>query len=454
MADSRARPAPLAKGGLLGSAADLLSDPLNTLLEGYHAYGGIVRFRIGPPGSPEIHGVSGPAALQHILVSNAANYRKDDRLYDAVRHVVGDSLLTNQDELWTRQKKLIHPLFTARQVNGYVPQMSALVARMAARWRRDAPATVDLHAEMNELTLRVLCAVMFGGEAEEIIQVIADDWPTVGEAVAHRAFSAVRLPDAWPTPRARRLAGARRRLFGACDQLIGARRGRPAGSRAPDLLDLLLKATGADGALSDEEVREQLVVFLVGGYDTTATTLAYAFHHLGSRPGLQRRVKQEAERLPRSGTSLDAAALPDLRYTGMVLKETLRLYPAAPVFGRNAVRADTVAGVHVPAGAQLLISPWVLHRDPGLWPDPGVFDPDRFAHGDDEARHSLAWLPFGAGPRLCIGRHFSLAEATVALATLVREFAFTCDATALTAPTVRPVLMPTSPMIATISPHP
>jgi cytochrome P450 len=195
-------------------------------------------------------------------------------------------------------------------------------------------------------------------------------------------------------------------------------------SQDEEWLGLLLDARDGGSALTDAEVRDQVLVFLLAGHETTSTALTFTLHLLGRHPDVQRRVRAEVDAVVGAATptAQHAAALD---YTAMVLKEAMRLYPSAPVIGRRAVGDDEICGYRIPAGSDVWVSPWVVHRHPAFWDEPARFDPERFAAGRDKARHRYAWLPFGGGPRACIGQHFSMLESAIALAMLVREFEFT-----------------------------
>ncbi|HEX7266691.1 MAG TPA: cytochrome P450, partial [Streptosporangiaceae bacterium] len=175
--------------------------------------------------------------------------------------------------------------------------------------------------------------------------------------------------------------------------------------------------------LTDREVRDQVLVFLLAGHETTSTALTYTLHLLGRHPDVQHRVRAEADTIAgdRALTAQDASVL---GYTTMVVKEAMRLYPSAPFLGRQAVQDDQIGGYHVPAGADVVLAPWITHRHPAFWERPEGFDPQRFTPEQEKARHRYAWFPFGGGPRGCIGQHFSMLESVIALATLVRDFQF------------------------------
>jgi cytochrome P450 len=415
------RQAPVVPGSfLLGSALELRDDMLGACERAFHTYGEVVRFRFGPPGQRrELCGVFHPDGAHRVLAGNAANYRKDNPFYAEIRGTFGDGLLTSQDDDWQRQKRFIQPLFTHRRVVGYAAAMADQIEELIRRWRGRPAGVVDLHAEMTRLTLRIVCRVLFGNDVEQVLPVVQRSFGPLGESVLRRAVAPLRLPLAWPTGNNRQLIRAREELRGACDAIIAAR--RATGSDAPDLLGLLLDARDSGSALSDAEVRDQVLVFLLAGHETTSTALTYTLDLLGRHPEIQQRVRAEVDTVdgvPSAGTA------GTLTYTTMVLKEAMRLYPSAPLTGRRSVADDEINGYLIPGGTDLMVAPWVTHRHPAFWEDPDRFDPMRFTPEREKARHRYAWYPFGGGPRACIGQHFSMLESTIALAGLLQHFEF------------------------------
>jgi cytochrome P450 len=400
----------------VGNALQLRADMLGTCERAFRAYGDVVRFRLGPPRlGREMTVLFHPDAAQRVLAGNAAAYRKDNVFYAEIRDAFGDGLLTSQDETWQRQKRFLQPLFTPRRVTGYAGVMAAQVRETVAQWSAQPAAERDLDEAMTRLALRIVCRVLFGDDLGRAMPVVQRWFGPLGEAVRRRGMSPVRLPAGWPTPLNRQLARARRELFGVCDRIIAERRARGGGGQ--DMLGLLLDARDNGAALTDAEVREQVLVFLLAGHETTSTALTYTLDLLGRHPGVQERVRAEADA---AGDAPDAPRT----YTTMVLKEAMRLFPSAPLTGRRAVADDEIGGYAVPAGSDVMVVPWVTHRHPAFWDDPDRFDPDRFAPGRQPA-HRYAWYPFGGGPRACIGQHFSMLESTIALTGLVRAFTFT-----------------------------
>ncbi|MCA1655470.1 MAG: cytochrome P450 [Pseudonocardiaceae bacterium] len=325
-------------------------------------------------------------------------------------------LLTSQDDEYRRQRRLIQPLFTRRQVDRYAEVMCDEVSRAIQDWGPQ----VDVAEESTRLALGVVARILFGTDIDAAVDVIQRCFPVLDEYTTRRGFSPRSIPRRWPTPANRRAAAAQRELSRVCDRITAER--RASGSDADDLLGLLARATDADGdRLAATEVRDQVLIFLLAGHETTATSLAFALHLLARHPAAQATAREEVDRVlgGRTPTAADLDALP---YTTMVLKESMRLYPAASMIGRRAVVDTTIDGYRIPAGADVYVSPWVTHRHPSYWDDPERFDPERFTPEREESRPRYAWFPFGGGPRACIGLHFSMLESVLALAVVLQAY--------------------------------
>ncbi|MFD8144185.1 cytochrome P450 [Streptomyces sp. NPDC059708] len=418
---------------LLGSLLELKADALGTYLRAQRRHGDVVRIDVGPPGlRMEMYCVFSAEGAQQVLASEAANFRKDNPFYEEIRESFGNGLLTAQDADYLRQRRLVQPLFTRRRVDGYAGAVAEEAAATLASWARARDGIVDVSDEMMHLALRAVSRILFGADTDATVDVVHRCFPVITEYVLRRGYSPLNSPRSWPTPGNRRAAAATEELYGVCDRIIAERRARgtdgpdgpdgPDGEPGEDLLTLLAGAQGSDGASFDAaELRDQVLIFLLAGHETTATSLAFALHLLGRHPEEQARAREEAVRVL-GGRTPEAADLERLPYLTRVLKEAMRLYPAAPVFGRNAVAATEIDGHAVPAGATVILAPWVTHRHPGYWSDPDRFDPDRFTPEAEAGRPRYAWFPFGGGPRACIGQHFSMLESVIALAMLLREY--------------------------------
>jgi cytochrome P450 len=251
--------------------------------------------------------------------------------------------------------------------------------------------------------------------------VLDSSFPVLNRHTFRRAMSPLASPASWPTPDNRRAARARQALYGIVDELIADR--KRAGADGDDLLSRLLRARDADTgeAMNVQQVRDEALIFLLAGHETTSTALTFTLHLLGRHPEEQERVHAEIDAaLDGRPPGVEEAAL--LARTTMALKEAMRLYPPAYAVGRLLVGGDEIAGYALPAGANVVVCQYATHRHPRFWERPEAFDPDRFTPEREQARHPYAYFPFGRGPRACIGSHFAMLEAVIALAVLLKRF--------------------------------
>lgn len=424
---SRGRAVPGPRGSFLsGLARELKRDQLGTYERAMAEHGDVVRLDAGPPGLRlSLYLVTHPDGVQRVLSDGSDGYTKGTPFYREIAALLGDGLLTSEGARWRQQRRTLAPLFTPRRIARYVAAMAEEAERLAQRWT-GSNAPVDLHDDMTEYTLRVVGRVLFGADVDDAVPVIRDVFPVLSADAWRRGVNPLRLPRRWPTPAQRRAAAAQRALYQVVDAIIDQR------GRAPldgdDLISLLLAArdpeTGAP--LSNHDIRDQIVIFLLAGHETTATTLTFALYLLGHHEEAQRRVQREADDV--LGTSSPTADdVGRLGSTTMAIKEAMRLYPPAYATGRVAVSGDHIGGYDIPPNSAVLVSPWATHRRPDFWPDPERFDPERFCPEAGSAQHRYAYFPFGGGPRVCIGNHFAMAEAVIATAVLLRACTLRTD---------------------------
>jgi cytochrome P450 len=412
-------------GGRFRPLLGLRRSVLGHVEQMWRAHGDVVREVLGPPGlDREVVMVHHPDGAARVLSGSSRHaFVKRDRGNEEVGYWFGRGLLVAEGEEWTHQKRFIQPVFTKTAVEGYAGLMVDEVERVLADRDAEAEEVVDLSRWMPSLTLRVVLRALFGEADDDVLDHVRHAFPVVSEVVVRRTSGFVRLPPSLPTRRVRRGRVAQRELFALGDAVVAARRGAEVDG-GTDLLSRLLAARDGEERLSDTEVRDQVLTFLIAGHETTATALTFALHLLGRHPGLQDDVRREA-RAAAGGGRLAAAALADLPLTGAVLREAMRLYPSVPIVPRLVAEEDEVLGHRLRAGSTVLVSPWTIHRHPDFWERPLEFDPARFAPGTEAGRHRYAWMPFGGGPRACIGQHFALVEAQLALAVILREHAVT-----------------------------
>jgi cytochrome P450 len=412
---------------LLGSLRDLQRSPTLTYERAMRGYGDVVRVVVGPVGLRfEVTAAFHPDAVQHVLTAGEERYSKQTRIFRALAEEIGYGLLTSEGELWRKQRRLIQPLFTPKQVASYATLMTQETNALLDRWANHRGGVIDAHGEMIHLTLRVVGRAIFGDDVDDAEEVLRWAFPIVTRETFRRALRPLPLPKRWPTAGNGEAARAKEALYGVVDQLIARR--RRAGTDSEDLLSRLMRARDpdTDGSMSERQVRDEALIFLLAGHETTAALLTFALHLLGHHPSEQRLLRAEADAVL-NGAAPSAVDAAKLVRTEMALKEAARLYPPAYGIARRARIDDEIGGYHIPAGRIVVLSQWATHRHPQFWPDEGVFDPERFTPEREAARHRYAYFPFGRGPRACIGSHFAVLEAAIALALIVQRYELRSD---------------------------
>jgi cytochrome P450 len=386
-------------------------DPLSYLSGVVRRYGDLVAFPL--PRNPVLL-VNTPDGARRLLVENPRAWSKATVQYGSLSAVTGSGLLTSDGEAWRRRRRTAQPAFHHGTLDGVATQAVAAAGRVLDGWAQlPDGAVTDVDAACMQATLEVVGRTLFDAdlapEGERLVTAVHDALAVVVE----RARTP--RPTWLPLPSARRLAAAVATLDHTSATVVRARRDRGIADTDTDVLALLLRS--ADG-LTDREVRDELVTLVIAGHETVASSLSWTLHLLARHPDAQDRLHIELDAVL-GGRPPGWSDLPALRWTRQVIDESLRLYPPAWVLTRRAEADDQVSGVPVPAGTLAIVSPWLLHRRSDDWPDPLRFDPERFG-GERSAAPRGSYLPFGVGPRLCIGRDFALVESVLALAVLLQ----------------------------------
>nr|WP_255605323.1 cytochrome P450 [Mycolicibacterium xanthum] len=365
---------------------------------------------------PDVVVASSPQAGRDILGRTDGSAERTV-VHDQMRHLFGCNLFDLPNDRWIPRRRVLQPVFTKQRVREFAGHMVHAAEAVAGAWTDGT--LVDLDAECRRLTLRALGRSVLGLNLDERAEEIAAPMRVALRYVANRSTRPVRAPRWLPTPARRRARAATADLRRLAYEVLQACRADP-GRDAPLVHALIAARDPATGqGLSDDDICNELIVFMFAGHDTTATALAYAMWALGRHPDLQQRVAAEAAAI--GSRELTSEDVPRLGYTVQVLHEALRLCPPAAATSRLALKDIEVDGYRVTAGTILSFGIYAVQRDLALWEHPLTFDPDRFSPAKSAGRDRWQYLPFGAGPRSCIGDHFAMLEATLALATIIRR---------------------------------
>jgi cytochrome P450 len=366
--------------------------------------------------------ISDPALVDQVLVKSAPLFQKD-MLLRSLKALLGEGLLTSEGDFWKRQRRLIQPAFHRDRIAGYAEIMTEHTTRAISRWHDGQ--SLDVHHELMQLTAEIVTACLFGTSAGDVAEVASCLDVAMERFTNPLLFAFPRLTEL-PLPINRRFNEAVPRLDRIVRGYIEARRAQssksePSGGK-PDLLSMLLDARDEDGSrMSDQQVRDEVLILFLAGHETTALALSWTLHELALNPGVERRLHDELSRVlgDRPPTFAD---LPQLEYTARVVNESLRLHPPAWSIGREAAAPLELGGHAFDKGAWIWLMTWTMQRDPRWFSDPLAFRPERWEDGFAKKIPKHAYMPFGGGQRVCIGNQFALMETTLVLATIAQRF--------------------------------
>ena len=385
----------------------------------WRQHGDALRFRLG---LTTRYLFSHPDLAEAVLVKHTDRFAKvyDPRRPSGLALVLGTGLVTASGDVWRRHRRIIQPIFHRPRIATMVDQMAQVGEQRVAKWATTEEPPVDIAAEMRQLTLEVISHTMFstsmGHHIDRIIHALQVSTQYAIDSDNNPLF----LPRWIPTPRNRAFRSAMRSMDELTAGLLARR--RQSGERHRDLLDVLLHARDDETGegLTDQELRDEILTFYAAGHSTTANALSWTWYLLATHPDARARFHEEVDRVLQ-GRTPSAEDLEHLPYTRAVFDESLRLYPTAPLIQRKVATSTTVGGVSLPQGARVLISVYNLHRHPDFWPHPDQFLPERWLGSDRPCAH-YAYLPFGAGPRACVGLHFASVEGLLLLALIGRRY--------------------------------
>ena len=396
----------------------LRRDPLAAFTTLTRRHGHVVCFR----GLYRAYQITHPRDIEHVLQTNAQNYTKG-RNYKKFIPATGNGLLVSDGALWRRQRRLAQPAFHRQRLAAFAAVMAREAEAHARRWQQLAGSgrPLDVAEEMMHLTLRIVGLTMFTTDLTAETDLIGRSLKVIRAHSIRAMWRPVNFPVWVPTPSNRRFRRALADGDRVMHQLIAARRSGEV--QNDDLLSLLLRARDEETGegMSDEQLRAEVVTIIGAGHESTAVTLSWTWYLLSQHREAEERLHEELGR-ELSGRTPTLEDLPRLTYTTMVIEEAMRLYPPAWALSRTAVGADTLGGYPVAAGSEALMIPYVTHRHPDFWDDPDEFRPERFAPAAKESRPRFSYLPFGAGPRQCIGQHFAMTEMLTIIAVLAQRF--------------------------------
>lgn len=419
--ESQVTEAPLRPGHWFwGSAREIQLDPLALNLNAQREQGDVVRFKAMH--SFQWYSITHPDGVAQVLGKNHSNYRKPDFFLAAVRPVFGHGLFSAEGDDWKRKRRLIAPVFKRQKVFGLVDTIAEATMLALETWEtlpREEP--IDVLQTVTKITLQVAGLVFFGTDLQSDLEAFGVHLQEAFEAMNARMNTPMAAPMWLPTSNNRRLRRARGGLLETVRRIIAKRREDDSGETQDLLGWLIASESDEDSPLDDEELANEVITLLVAGHDTTAAALAWTLHLLAQNPEARTRAEAEADDVL-AGRTPTIDDLPAFSYTKQCFEEAMRLYPPAWGIPRQSIAEDSIGGFRIPKGVIINLSQWATHRHPDFWPEPERFDPTRFDPEASKGRHPFAYFPFGAGPRVCVGRNLAMLEGPLILAMVLSRF--------------------------------
>ena len=363
-----------------------------------------------------------PSDIESLLTTNAKSYRKAESFRSPFLHrLVGNGLVTSEGDFWRRQRRLAQPAFHRQRISSYGDVMVQYAQRAIASWQPGERR--DLARDMTRLTLEIVVKTLFNSDVSDDADHIGEILSGVVKPFASQATVKWILDNRLPTPGHRRYFRAVSEIDRILFRIIAER--RASGYDEGDLLSMLLQAQDDDGSqMSDAQLRDEVMTLFLAGHETTALALSWSWYLLATNPEAERKFHAELDEVL-GGRAPNVSDLPKLKYTEMITKESMRLYPPAYAVGREAIQETEIGGYRVRKGTQLFAFPWVTHRDPRYFDEPDAFKPERWESSEQPSKY--AYFPFGGGPRQCIGNYFAMMEIVLLLATIGQRFRFKLD---------------------------
>jgi cytochrome P450 len=421
---------------VIGVMPRVLGNPAETLADFHATYGDVVRL------APRLVAVFSPDVAAHILVDRERIYHKS-AFYKRGRVLIGDGLFLSDGDVWRMRRRMLNPVFHRLMLNSMVGAMVDEAEHLVQHWQRAAgPGVIGVSSAMQQITMRIVLVALLGSDMPpDTQQELAQAVTAALRALGDRINQPLPLPLWVPTALNRQLIGATRVAERIVFELIDRRQAEWDEKRTDLLSVLLTMNTSGEAPLSRKELRDETMSMFLAGHETTAHTMTWLWYMLATHPDVEQKLHDELDQVL-GGRLPTAQDLPRLTYTRQVIEETLRLFPALWVISRTVLRDDTLGSYTVPAGSDILISTYHIHRRPDLWQDPERFDPDRFQPELTQHQHPFAFLSFGGGPRRCIGAGFAMTEMQVLVAILASRFRLRLPSGAQVRPSFRGALHP------------
>lgn len=396
-------------------------------------YGDVTKFKLP---NREVYLVNDPELVKQMLTKKSSNYIKDTPAFEAVKVVLGESTFTAMGDSWRRKRRLVQPSFHKERITALATTITDTIAEMLVDWEAlcDKNQKFDVAHEMMQLTLKVVVKALFStGLSKAEVQTVADVFTPLLKSTSRRIVNPFKFVYKLPTAK----NATYQKYIDDLDEIIFRiiRERRDMSEPPMDLLQMLMDATDEETGqpLSDKELRDEVMTVFIAGHETTANAMSWLWYLLDKHPEIRTKVEAEVSEVLGNRVP-EPADFPKLSYCLKVFKETMRLYPPVPTLPRQVKEDDVLGKYNIKAGRSVFFSPYLLHRDPKHWDQPSVFDPHRFDKEASRKRHTFSYLPFGGGPRICLGNNFAMMEAVFILAMTTQRFKLQLEKDAVVEP--------------------
>ncbi|ACY13861.1 cytochrome P450 [Haliangium ochraceum DSM 14365] len=397
----------------------MLNDPLKLMTRAFEQHG-----RISYLPGINSYMISDPEFMRLILLDGENKFIKSPEVMSKIQVAVGNGLSTLNGGEWKRQRRMSNSAFKPRNIAAFEPIFHEHLGEVMHQWEQRLGQRFDIAQEMKRLTLRIVLKGLLSLDVTDRADMLIEHLDVLQDYAVYILWSLFPLPENVPTRRNRQYAESKRVMDEEIYRIIEQRRRDGEAAGKGDLLATYMHAVDDAGSgMGNTQLRHELMNLFLGGHDTTANSIAFTLYLLSRNPGCRERLERELDEVL-GGRLPTVEDIPKLHYLECVYNESLRLYPPSSAMSRRTLEPIEYEGYEIPAGADLLLSQWAMHRDPTLWENPDVFDPDRFTPERSANRHKFAFVPFGAGPRICIGAKLARMEASMILAALLQKYRF------------------------------
>ena len=390
------------------------NDPMELFMRINNDFGSIASFSIF---GIRVTSITNPVDVKYVLQENSSNYTKSIT-YNELKHILGQGLLTSEGSFWKRQRRISQPAFKKSMIEGFAVIVLEEIDKVLKSYENKS--ITDISDDMMKITFTVVGKALFQKDLGERAEIIGKALETSLELVQDRIQTLLKFPLAFTTPTNTKLNQAIHTMKSMVDELILER--RKSGGGQGDLMDFLMftKDEETGETMTDSQIRDEVLTFLLAGHETTSNALSWTFYLLSLHPDIRNKVREEVYPVMRTG--LGYSSLEHLPYTRNVIQEAMRLFPPIWIIERSPIKDDIIGGYKVPRGSVVSVCINSIHKDKDYWINPEGFDPERFNAENSAGRHGFSYLPFGGGPRICIGNHFAMMEATLILASIVHHY--------------------------------